>query len=516
MDPLRTFSANGIVPNMRLIFPTLSSTHRLNSMDEIYRFRTIDRLLGNRRPDDPGELESQAIYFAESSKLNDPMEATRDLVWRGDTIAWTNLFRHYLNCLHHIYFLLRVTDQDNLVGPGDIPINMRWDDPPSERYENLLDEIWSDLNQQFDLVRVAARLEALGRAARSAEVEGYLTFLHLHAIAAINRAHITNGLQDQSAVIVGGPSRLPDLLPRMFDLFGQIEDDGGFVEAGFEAMQQMMVKLRILSKMTVFRPSDSVPQQNSSFFFSDFPHAYVQELSRAVGPVWYAACFTESPSNTAQWGNYADGHKGACLIFAVGNDDHGPVLALHEVAQGGQDDKPTFRSSRATRKLFFERVRYVETLEEVDFFARISRMPEASARAVWFTDDEGNTSSVAAQMAPDADIAAWRDALWSEYHRDICTKTKEWEFEREHRLVNFTPLADTLPDDALTLTYDFSALKGIIFGINTPDHDKIAVIDLIKPKCKAAGRTEFDFRQAYYSWSTGQIESYPLNLDVTQ
>ena len=31
-----------------------------------------------------------------------------------------------------------------------------------------------------------------------------------------------------------------------------------------------------------------------------------------------------------------------------------------------------------------------------------------------------------------------------------------------------------------------------------------------------AGRTEFDFRQAYYSWRTGQIESYPLNFGVTQ
>ena len=118
-------------------------------------------------------------------------------------------------------------------------------------------------------------------------------------------------------------------------------------------------------------------------------------------------------------------------------------------------------------------------------------------------------------MAPDADINAWRNALWSEYRRDICTKTKEWEFEREHRLVNFTLLADTLPNETRTLTYDFSALKGIIFGVNTTDYDKIAIIDLIKQKCKTAGRAEFDFRQAFYSWRTGRIESYPLNLEMT-
>ena len=472
-------------------------------MDEIYRFRSIDRLLGESL-----ELESQTIYFAERSELNDPMEAIRDLVWRGDKIVWANLFRHYLNCLHHIYLLLRVTEQHDPVGPGDIPINMRWDDPPSEQYADLLSEIWSDLDRQFDLAHVASRLESLDRAARSAEVEGYLTFLHLHAVAAIVRAHVARGTEDPSPALLDWPSNLPEAFSRMFDLLEQLEDDGSFIELSFEAMQQMMAKRRVLSKMTVFRPVDSVPQQKRSFFFADFPHAYLRELSRAVGPVWYAACFTESYGNTVQWGSYADGHTGACLIFDVDNDEHGPGLVLHEGAAGDREDEATIRRSRSSSKLYFEEVRYVQTLEEVDFFARISRLPEASARAVWFTDDEGNTSSVAAHMAPDADINAWRDALWSEFRRDACTKTKEWEFERERRLINFTVLADTLPKEARTLTYDFSALKGIIFGINTSDDDKIAIIDLITHKCKAAGRTQFDFRQAIYSRCTGRIESY--------
>ena len=39
--------------------------------------------------------------------------------------------------------------------------------------------------------------------------------------------------------------------------------------------------------------------------------------------------------------------------------------------------------------------------------------------------------------------------------------------------MNFAVLADTLTKEARTLTYDFSALKGIIFGINTSDDDKM-------------------------------------------
>ena len=107
------------------------------------------------------------------------------------------------------------------------------------------------------------------------------------------------------------------------------------------------------------------------------------------------------------------------------NDEHGPGRVLHEGAEGDPNVEPTIRRSRSSRELYFEEVRYVQTLEEVDFFARISRLPEASTRAVWFTDDEGDTSPVAAHMAPDADIRAWQAALRSEYRRDICAKTKE-------------------------------------------------------------------------------------------
>ena len=71
------------------------------------RSTAFARLLGDRV-----ELARQTIYFAESSTLNDPAEAIRGFVWRGDTIAWTSLFRHYVNCLHHIYLLMRLSESN--------------------------------------------------------------------------------------------------------------------------------------------------------------------------------------------------------------------------------------------------------------------------------------------------------------------------------------------------------------------------------------------------------------------
>ena len=75
------------------------------------RSTAFARLLGDRV-----ELARQTIYFAESSTLNDPAEAIRGFVWRGDTIAWTSFFRHYVNCLHHIYLLMRLSESNQHVG----------------------------------------------------------------------------------------------------------------------------------------------------------------------------------------------------------------------------------------------------------------------------------------------------------------------------------------------------------------------------------------------------------------
>lgn len=480
-------------------------------MDEIYRFRSADRLLGDSR-----ELACQTIYFAESSTLNDPMEAIRGFVWRGDTIAWTSLFRHYVNCLHHIYFLLRVSEPEQRVGAPDIPINMRWDDPPSEEYADLLNEIWRDLNEQLDLTRIASRLDGLGRAARGYELEFYLSCIHAHAVAAIHGSYLKRGLREPGPADEDLASAPPRALPMYLDLLELLADEEAPVRGGLEVTQQQVAKCRVEAKLTVLRPCTSVSERNRSFLLTDFPHAYVQQLSLAVGPRWYAACFTESYSSSVQWAHYAREHSGVCLVFAVENDEYGPSLKLHEGADGVRCDEPTIRRSRGAHQFRLEKVRYVEVPDEVDFFAHISRLPEASARAVWFTDDNGNTSSVAAHMAPHADIHGWRAALWSEYRRDICTKTDDWAHEEEHRLVTFSLLDDALPDEQLKLAYDFSSLKGIIFGITTCDDDKMAIINLIKRKCIADGRAEFDFRQAYYSKRARQIESFPLNLDVTQ
>ena len=58
--------------------------------DYLYRFRTLKRVL------DQKELENQEIYFSSPKELNDPIESFINLFWKGDKIAWTGLFKHYI------------------------------------------------------------------------------------------------------------------------------------------------------------------------------------------------------------------------------------------------------------------------------------------------------------------------------------------------------------------------------------------------------------------------------------
>ena len=62
--------------------------------DEIYRFRTVDALIGARQ-----ELARQEIYLALPEELNDPMEGRVNLVFAGDEIIWLNFLSHYVRSL---------------------------------------------------------------------------------------------------------------------------------------------------------------------------------------------------------------------------------------------------------------------------------------------------------------------------------------------------------------------------------------------------------------------------------
>ena len=76
---------------------------------------------------------------------------------------------------------------------------------------------------------------------------------------------------------------------------------------------------------------------------------------------------------------------------------------------------------------------------------------------------------------------------------------EDWKHEEEYRLLLTDSLSEFAKPESRTLEFDFSQLKGIIFGMKISNDDKFQLIELIKKECEKRKRQEFFFYQAEYS-----------------
>jgi hypothetical protein len=84
--------------------------------------------------------------------------------------------------------------------------------------------------------------------------------------------------------------------------------------------------------------------------------------------------------------------------------------------------------------------------------------------------------------------------------------------EREYRLILTSNLERFDDKPSRKLKYRFSDLVGIVFGMKTTAEDKIRIMKIIAKKCRAEGRTDFEFYQARYSRQAQKIVLVPLTL----
>lgn len=68
--------------------------------------------------------------------------------------------------------------------------------------------------------------------------------------------------------------------------------------------------------------------------------------------------------------------------------------------------------------------------------------------------------------------------------------------------------------DYRLLKYDFQNLKGLIFGINTSNDEKVKIFEIIQKKCVEHQRKDFEFYQAYYCNIKKNLEFKKLNIQL--
>jgi len=451
----------------------------------MYRFRKIGDLLGKRE-----ELKKQEIYFSDIASLNDPMEGFREYFWSGDLVVWKNLLRHYLLCLEHVCLLAYLKDE--LFTPEDISVFLEEEELPTEQYKQMFREICSRF---FEIEGVNDYLEFLASSSRKISREElyiHLRSIHLLAfdiIAEIYRERYE--LQPERSISYSDHS---SRLKQSIDIWRKIGND-----------EENLRKIRAFpsrsTELELVKGHESIPiaKRNWSAIITDFPNDYLNEVVKLVYPEGYVACFMDDCTNAAVWAHYGDGHKGVCLKFKTTEKNGCPAIDLRRITGWKRSE-----SVYGYQTFSFRKINHSNQFPSIDFFRSMGRLPMPQLLRQWYTDQDENCSQCANWMNGDT-VEDWRKEHWDNYDRGFFIKLKDWEHEREQRLLLSSALDTYKEPETRKLTYKFEDLEAIKFGMRTRVEDKVKIKEIIDSKCKENDRNNFGFYQADYSPSLCMI-----------
>lgn len=270
-----------------------------------------------------------------------------------------------------------------------------------------------------------------------------------------------------------------------------------------EMQKDLLLEVDLISAYKLY---DSPLNQRRWFILYEFTNAYLNKMEKLTYPEAYVACFMKDCTNAAVWGHYGDSHKGVCLKFRVKDKESAPSINLNCIT--GWSSKPIY----SYRPFIFREIDYTNKFPSTNFFESIGRLPIGQLTKQWYTDEEGNISQYAEHMKDKNAQEDWRRQYWNNYDSCFFIKLKDWEYEKEQRLL-LSSVLDSFKDiQDRKLKYKFEDLEAIIFGMKTSIEDKIKIIKIIGEKCKENNRKEFDFYQANYSQYAGKMEIKKLNF----
>ena len=284
---------------------------------------------------------------------------------------------------------------------------------------------------------------------------------------------------------------------------------------------------RLMKNITIFaRPSlrenqgniVDIVSQNWDFIISDFPRVYMDTLERLAYPDAYIASFMKDYGSSAAWAHYAKKHEGVCLVFNAKETSGQQYLKLFSAADRETGDVGN-QAKRATPgcssevTLQFHEVSYENGLPEIDFFQSIGQLSKDVMEHNWYLDRDGNRSVYYPPLGSEKE-EAWRKAYWTRFVEFATTKTSDWAHEKEVRLLLDGMTMNLRETQRRLLRYDFSCLRGLIFGIRTRDSDKVRIIDIVRKIRGRESESEFNFYQAYYSHEENRIMKEEINIDM--
>ena len=370
----------------------------------------------------------------------------------------------------------------------------------------------------YDELRLALLIENLEKfecKVRIGELQLYLYLVHFHMIAKIQEAHIEYGVASEKERIQWQHVPFNSLLKdnTFFELLHQLESEhDGFSEKWFFELKLVADSQRLRQRYYLPRHGTETFEQNKHFLLLDFTNVYIEQLNRLLWPKWYGACFAKSHYNSSMWSHYADGHKGACLIFETKESSSGSYLELNRPESSRSNRNDYTEEDRRCCPMSFHDIDYKDKAISIDFFRRLGSLPLPTLIEVWYTDEKGTNSERSSHFSSQPKETVWMRDYWDDFISDILIKNTDWKYEKECRLILHGGLQEKLSRNERLWNYEFESLKGIIFGIRTSDKHKLKVIEIVQRKCLESNRTDFKFYQACYSPHDGMIQKRELRI----
>lgn len=452
----------------------------------LYHYRSVESALK--------ELDNCTFHFATRAELNDPMEGYLRVFWQGDKAAWEGMFRNYICSLNQAMDLYLLQGDENLLHHRSLIGDLHQFDhiPLGEIFQKIGDRFLED----EDIQKIVSFYGNPELGVYEKELCFILRIVHGKAMRICiqeNRErrlipekeadNLIKFFADEKGVSAF-LSRLNSDQPGSADWSEMLKQAEGILEDAAE-LRYISCGLEDESFLYGIRRDENGKPQEEDLKSSgrgrrnwlavafDFPQIYVEQLREMIYPESYVACFSGKNDDSAMWGNYADNHRGVCLVYETDDDDSIKVKGEQSVS------------------LKVKPVQYGGGEIERNFFESFGRLNRRQIKT-WLTGTEGLSSCYEAFN----DENEWRGRYWSAYEAKTYRKFKAWEHENEYRITVDNTFGEYERPEDRNLKYNPQNLKGIIFGIKTAEYDKLRIMKSLLAHADEYG--DFKFYQAEY------------------
>ncbi len=471
-------------------------------MDFLYRYRSIDKLFEYK------ELEKLEIYFAKPDELNDQMEDYMNIVWQGDEIAFQCLFKHYLYVLASIYFDVKVRNKDKKIDIDNLPVFLKTDILNAPEMKTFFKEIYYEFFDSQIVADIPKKMAQSNKKFTVDEILFILKNINLYAYYII---------ESKTRKFIQGKNLLQD--KEYNKNYNVVKNWKGYSEKIDLLTSNLYSKTDVLNEINKFNFDYQLNKAivndlhkdkdtyNINIFSFDFPNVYMKNIKKLLYNKFCVACFSATFQNEPMWAHYANNENGICLRYKIKNENNKKFINLKSAYGDNRSDK----IEKVYRNHEILAVNYSNDYPEIDFFALLGCLPKKILEDFWLTNYDRTQFSSCLKKYDN------HNEWYYNYHKKaieyICTKSKNWEYEQEYRIILRDLLYPAYENIQNRLAnYKFEDLDAIIFGRKVSIEDKRKVVWIINKYYLEKNVKSCNFYDLYYSTISKQLEIKPCNI----